>query len=68
MYYYWLVKFIKYSINLMSNTKKEENFNFDTYRNIFSNANNCKLPNGTFLSFHSPVNLHIYDEDGNHLP
>lgn len=45
---------------------KEEGFDFASGSNISTTTNNCKLPNGTFLGFHSPVDLHIYDEVGNH--
>jgi hypothetical protein len=41
-------------------------FNLDNYKNVSTTSDNCKLPNGTYLSFHSPVDVNIYDENGNH--
>jgi len=37
------------------------------YSNIASSDNNCKIPNGRVVSFHSPIDLHIYDNQGNHV-
>jgi hypothetical protein len=45
---------------------KPESFDFDSYKNISTTTDGCKLPNGNFLSFHSPVDVNIYDEFGNH--
>ncbi|MCX6717676.1 MAG: hypothetical protein NTU76_03315 [Candidatus Taylorbacteria bacterium] len=44
----------------------ENNFNYASSANVSTTTDDCKLPNGTFLSFHSPVALHIYDSFGNH--
>jgi hypothetical protein len=44
----------------------ENNFNYASSTNVSTTTDDCKLPNGTFLSFHSPVALHIYDSFGNH--
>jgi hypothetical protein len=45
---------------------EEEGFDYSSNTNISSTKENCKLQNGTFISFHSPVELNIYDEAGNH--
>ena len=45
---------------------KEDVFDYSSNTNISSTSSRCKLPNGTFLGFHSPVELNIYDEAGNH--
>lgn len=34
---------------------------------ISKTADVCGLPNGSIVSFHSPIELHIYDEFGNHV-
>ena len=51
------------SLLLSSN---ESNFDLNTYQNISTTSENCKLPNGTYLSLHSPVDVNIYDQSGNH--
>ncbi len=43
-----------------------DNFDYSSFNTISTTSENCKLPNGTTLSFHSPVDVHIYDELGNH--
>ncbi len=43
-----------------------ESFDYSSFNTISTTSDNCKLPNGTTLSFHSPVDVHIYDELGNH--
>ncbi len=45
---------------------KAESFDLNSYSNISTTTANCKLPNGTFIGLHSPVDLHIYDSAGNH--
>jgi len=47
-------------------TNKENDFDFTSHSNISTSTENCKLPNGIFLSFHSPVAVNIYDSTGNH--
>lgn len=44
----------------------EENFNISPYPNLVLTANDCQIPNGKIVSFHSPIELHIYDQSGNH--
>lgn len=36
------------------------------YSNVAISASNCGVPNGNIVSFHSPIELHVYDEFGNH--
>jgi hypothetical protein len=36
------------------------------YENISSLSSDCSLPGGVIVSFHSPVDLHVYDESRNH--
>jgi hypothetical protein len=43
-----------------------DNFDYGAFDTISTTSDKCKLPNGTTLSFHSPVDVHIYDEFGNH--
>lgn len=45
---------------------QEDTFNFSTYPNLRQDKNNCSF-SGKQISFHSPIELHIYDEGGNHL-
>lgn len=58
------VKKLVSSILLNSLTK----FNFDDYDNLSQNKDNdfCAL-NGTQVEYHSPIDLHIYDENNNHV-
>lgn len=44
----------------------QDDFNFNDYQNINDNDSNCGF-NGTQVSFHSPIDLHVYDENNNHL-
>ena len=44
----------------------KENFNIAPYSNLALTADNCQIPNGKIVSFHSPIELHIYDQSGNH--
>jgi hypothetical protein len=45
---------------------RQDSFNFDSYKSISTTTNGCGLPNGSFLSFHNPIDVNIYDEFGNH--
>jgi hypothetical protein len=36
------------------------------YPNLSLNYNGCTIPNGKIVSFHSPIELHVYDQNGNH--
>ena len=35
-------------------------------KNVDTTTSNCKLPNGKYVSVHSPVKIDVYDGDGNH--
>jgi Lecithin:cholesterol acyltransferase len=45
---------------------KENIFNFASYLNLHQDNSACAL-NGYVVSFHSPIELHVYDENNNHL-
>ena len=36
------------------------------YSNLALTSSGCTIPNGKIVSFHSPIELHIYDSSGNH--
>jgi pimeloyl-ACP methyl ester carboxylesterase len=43
-----------------------EDLNISAYLNISEDQSGCGMPNGKIVSFHSPIDLHIYDQSGNH--
>ncbi len=45
----------------------EDYFDLNAYPNLSTNNNDCNLPSGTMIGIHSPVDIHIYDEAGNHV-
>jgi N-acetylneuraminic acid mutarotase/pimeloyl-ACP methyl ester carboxylesterase len=45
---------------------KENNFNFSDYKYLSKDISVCPGVSGTQVGAHSPVELHIYDEAGNH--
>lgn len=45
---------------------EESSFDFSSHNNIREDKNNCSF-SGTQISFHSPITLHVYDENNNHL-
>jgi len=45
----------------------DEDFDISLYSNLATSSDNCKISNGKIVSFHSPIELHIYDLDGNHV-
>jgi pimeloyl-ACP methyl ester carboxylesterase len=45
---------------------EESNFNFSEFPEAREDKLNCAL-RGTQISFHSPISLHVYDENNNHL-
>lgn len=47
-------------------SNNENNFDFSKYNNLSEFDSICAL-SGTQISFHSPIGLHIYDENNNHL-
>lgn len=50
--------------SILSNN--EEGFDLDNYTNISSDDSICSLA-GIQIEYHSPIDLHIYDADGNHV-
>jgi hypothetical protein len=51
---------------LVSSILLEEEFSINSYPSLAMNSNNCQIPNGKLVSFHSPINFHIYDDVNNH--
>ncbi|MDP3043151.1 MAG: alpha/beta hydrolase [bacterium] len=45
---------------------EQDSFNYQDYNNLTKDLNNCGF-SGTQISFHSPIELHVYDENNNHL-
>ncbi len=37
-----------------------------TDKNVNTTKSNCKLPNGKYVSVHSPIKIDVYDQVGNH--
>jgi len=52
---------------LITSILKDEDFDLNLYPNLLSSAVNCTIPSGRIISFHSPIDLHIYDSNGNHV-
>ncbi len=46
---------------------EDDEFDINQYSNLSNSSNGCDMPNGRIISFHSPIDLHIYDTDGNHV-
>jgi len=44
----------------------DEDFDISLYSNLAISSDNCKIPNGKIVSFHSPIELHIYS-GGKHV-
>jgi hypothetical protein len=44
----------------------QSSFDFSQYQNVSTGAGGCSL-SGTQISYHSPVTLSAYDQDGNHV-
>ncbi len=51
---------------LVTSILNNEDIDLSSYSNISKNISDCKLPNGKIVSFHSPIDLHIYDSQGRH--
>jgi len=47
-------------------TSTSTEFDISPYSNLALSADNCAIPNGKIVSFHSPIELHVYDSSGNH--
>lgn len=41
-------------------------FDISPFSNLNLSAEGCSIPNGKIVSFHSPIELHIHDNIGNH--
>lgn len=50
--------------SILSNSLNNFDYAFNT--SISTSTVNCKLPSGKYMSFHSPVDVHIYDAGGGH--
>ena len=42
------------------NATTTEDFDISPYSNLATNASGCTIPDGKIVSFHSPIDLHIY--------
>lgn len=51
-------------VALLENSMSE--FDLAQFSNISQDNSSCSF-SGTQISFHSPINMHIYDESGNHV-
>jgi pimeloyl-ACP methyl ester carboxylesterase len=56
---------VKELVSAIENNQ-ENNFDYSQYSNVSQNDSACVL-NGWEVSYHSPIELHIYDENNNHL-
>ncbi len=52
-------------VNILTATSTED-FDISPYSNLATTATGCNIPNGKIVSFHSPIDLHIYDSGNNH--
>ena len=43
-----------------------EDFDISSYPNLATTSTGCTIPDGRIVSFHSPIELHVYDAEGNH--
>lgn len=50
-------------VNLLTSTSTPD---ISSYSNLSLDSGGCDLPNGKIVSFHSPIELHIYDPSNNH--
>lgn len=51
---------------ILNSTSSAVLFNFSSYPNLQQDSSECTL-NGWEISYHSPIALHIYDEQGRHI-
>ena len=51
---------------LIASILTEDSFNISSYSNMTMTSTDCDIPNGKLVSFHSPIELHVYDSSGNH--
>lgn len=52
--------------DLIADILSGETPSVSTYSHIATDAADCGVPDGNIVSFHSPIELHIYDEFDNH--
>lgn len=57
---------VKELIVQILNATSSANIDISPYPNLASNSKGCSIPNGKIVSFHSPIDLHIYDANGHH--
>ncbi len=50
-------------VSLLSTTTPD----ISPYTNLSTSSNGCNIPDGRIVSFHSPIELHVYDSSGNHV-
>jgi hypothetical protein len=50
--------------NLLNSSSTSVNISSNS--DISLSSNGCTIPNGKIVSFHSPIELHVYDQSGNH--
>ncbi|MDO8565513.1 MAG: alpha/beta fold hydrolase [bacterium] len=48
-------------------TSTSTTFDISPYSNLSTTSSGCTIPDGRIVSFHSPIELHIYDSSGNHV-
>ncbi|OHB05320.1 MAG: hypothetical protein A3A26_01900 [Candidatus Zambryskibacteria bacterium RIFCSPLOWO2_01_FULL_47_14] len=48
------------------NSTSTDPLDISAYSNIRTDSAGCTIPDGKIVSFHSPIDLHIYDSSGNH--
>jgi pimeloyl-ACP methyl ester carboxylesterase len=41
-------------------------FDISPFSNLSNTSDGCSIPNGKLVSFHSPIELHVYDNAGHH--
>lgn len=52
---------------IVSILTEDNSFNLSSYSNLSLSSDGCSIPNGRLVSFHSPIELHVYDSSGNHV-
>lgn len=57
---------IKELITQILSSTSTANIDISSYTNMATSATDCAMPNGRIVSFHSPIDLHIYDISGDH--
>lgn len=47
-------------------TSTSTSFDISPYSNLAMSSSGCTIPDGRIVSMHSPIELHVYDSNGNH--